>query len=117
MTRGIALLGLIWALWHLPALLAGYDYPEHPRLGAFLFMPIQLVAASFFLGWLTLRARSVWPAAIAHGAVNSIEEGVTSHLYLAVPHIYEDIARIAFTVLAGLIFWALLARRENVSQA
>jgi len=116
-TGGIALLGLLWAFWHLPALLAGYDYPEHPLLGAFVFMPIQLVAASFFLGWLTIRARTVWPAAVAHGAVNSIEEGVTSHLHLAVPHLYEDITRIAITVLAGLVFWALLAQRERRRQA
>ena len=112
-TRGIALLGLVWALWHLPALLAGYDYPEHPWLGAFVFMPIQLVAASFFLGWLTIRSGTVWLAAIAHGAVNSIEEGVTSHLHLAVPHIHEDITRVVVTVFVGVIFWALLVRREK----
>ncbi|MGD0867845.1 MAG: CPBP family intramembrane glutamic endopeptidase [Rhizomicrobium sp.] len=112
-TGGIALLGLLWAFWHLPVLLAGYDYPEQPLLGAFVFMPIQLVAASFFLGWLTVRARTVWPAAVAHGAVNSIEEGVTSHLHLAVPHLAEDLTRLAIIVFVGLMFWALLARRER----
>jgi membrane protease YdiL (CAAX protease family) len=116
-TGGIALLGLIWAFWHLPVLLAGYNYPEHPLLSAFLFTPIELVAIAFFLGWLTVRAGTFWPAAIAHGAGNSIEEGVTAHLHLALPHVYEDLMRLAITVAVGLIFWALLARRETISRA
>lgn len=60
-TRGIVLLGFIWSFWHLPALLAGYNYPEHPLLGATVLFPVQLVAASFFLVWLTIRAGSFWP--------------------------------------------------------
>src|SRR5690606_23069025 len=77
-TDGIVLLGFIWSMWHLPSLLAGYNFPEYPLLGATVLFPVQLIAASFFLGWLTLRAGSFWPAAIAHGATNSIQEGVTA---------------------------------------
>lgn len=112
-TRGIGLLGLIWSLWHLPVLLAGYNYPEHPILGALVLFPVQLVAASFFLGWLTIRAGSFWPAALAHGAVNSIQEGVTANIRTTVPHLYEDLTRLSFTVLFGLVFWLLLRRRPN----
>lgn len=112
-TRGIALLGLIWSFWHLPSLLAGYNYPQHPVLGALVLFPITLVAVSFFLGWLTLRSGSFWAAAVAHGAGNSIEEGVVSNLRLTVPQLHEDLLRMGFTVLVGLVFWALLRRRAR----
>lgn len=113
-TRGIVLLGFIWSFWHLPTLLAGYNYPEHPVLGAVVLFPAQLIAASFFLAWLTIRAGSFWPAAVAHGAVNSIQEGVTHHIDMAVPHIYEDVTRVALTILIGLFFWWLLRQRGKL---
>jgi membrane protease YdiL (CAAX protease family) len=58
LSKGITCLGLLWSFWHLPLLLAGYSYPENRYLGAFIFTPILLVAASFFMAWLTLRTRS-----------------------------------------------------------
>jgi uncharacterized protein len=112
--RGILLLGLIWSFWHLPVLLAGYNFPEHPVLGALVLFPAELVAASFFLGWLTIRAGSFWPAAVAHGAVNSIEEGVTHHITMAGPHIYEDVSRLLLTIVTGLFFWRLLQRARQI---
>lgn len=113
-TRGIALLGLIWSFWHLPLLLAGYNYPEHPVLGALVFFPAQLIAASFFLGWLTVRSGSFWPAALAHGAVNSIQEGVSEQITMTVPHIYEDLVRLLLTIAVGVLFWWLLQRKHEI---
>jgi len=114
--RGLTLLGLIWAFWHLPLLLTGYNYPQHPLLGAFILFPAQLVAGSFFLGWLTIRSGSFWAAAVAHGAVNSIEEGVLSHILVNGPHLYLDFSRLFFTVLTGLVFWLLLRRANPNTQ-
>lgn len=112
-TRGLVLLGLIWSFWHLPSLLAGYNFPEHPVLGALVLFPVELVAISMFLGWLTLRSGSFWTAAVAHGAGNSIEEGVVSHLHMTVPHLAADLLRLGATVVVGLVFWALLRRSER----
>jgi len=112
-TRGIALLGLIWSFWHLPILLAGYNYPAHPVLGALVLFPLTLVGASFFLGWLTLRCGSAWPAALAHGATNSLEVGVIGNIKLAVPQLYEDVLQVALTLMFGLAFWMLLRGWQN----
>ena len=65
-TKGVVALGLIWSFWHLPALLAGYNHPEHPILGSFFLQPIQEISISFFFAWLTLKSKSFIPAAIAH---------------------------------------------------
>jgi membrane protease YdiL (CAAX protease family) len=110
-TRGIAVLGVIWAAWHAPSILAGYNYPEHPVWGALVLFPLQLIAASYFLGWLAIRTGSFWAAAIAHGAVNSIQEGITANLHMTAPHLYEDLARVGVTIVVGFLFWMLLRRR------
>jgi membrane protease YdiL (CAAX protease family) len=115
--RGIALVGLIWSFWHLPVLLAGYNFPQHPLLGAFVLFPAELVAASFFLGWLTVRSGSFWPAAVAHGAVNSIESGVTHNIIMAAPHIYEDLTQLLLTIATGLLFWWLLYPARRIRAA
>ena len=94
LSKGIAILGLLWPFWRLP-LLAGYNYREHRYLGAFLFSPALLVAASFFMAWLTLRSRSFWPAALPHGAGNSIQGGLTASIKPTVPIVVSLLDRIS----------------------
>lgn len=106
--RGILLLSAIWWAWHLPGLLAGYNFPDYPLLGAFVLFPLQMVGASFFFGWLTIRAGSFWPAALAHAAVNSIQQGMMDNLQLAVPGLYADVLRTLLILAVGLICWARL---------
>jgi membrane protease YdiL (CAAX protease family) len=113
-SKAILLLGLFWSFWHLPLLLVGYNHPENPILGAFVLSPIELVGVSFFYGWLTIRSGSFWPAAIAHAAGNSIQEGVVSHLHLLEPALYSNLYRTATAVIVGLICWvALVAGRKG----
>ena len=69
------LVGLIWAYWHLPVNLAGYNDAVHPALTAWLFFPLGVVAISFGFVWLTRESKSVWPAALAHGANNALGAG------------------------------------------
>jgi membrane protease YdiL (CAAX protease family) len=93
--KGIIGLGLMWSFWHLPLLLVGYNYPENAWLGAFLLSPILLVAASFFMAWLTLRTQSFWPAALAHGAGDSIQGGLTSSIRTTMPALYAYVTELA----------------------
>ena len=69
---GTSFVGLIWAFWHLPVNLAGYNDPVHPFWTALLLFPIGIVAMSFGFAWLFRKSRSVWPVALAHGANNTI---------------------------------------------
>lgn len=116
-TKGVVVLGLIWSFWHLPALLAGYNHPDYPILGSFLLQPIQEIAISFFLAWLTITSKSFIPAAIAHGAGNSIQEGVINNIKLQSPTIYKDISVLLITVIVGLIFWFILTKKEKMTYA
>jgi membrane protease YdiL (CAAX protease family) len=70
--RGTLCVGRIWAYWHLPVNLMGYNDSSHPLLSSLVLFPVALVAISFVLAWLTRTSQSVWPAAFAHGAHNTI---------------------------------------------
>jgi membrane protease YdiL (CAAX protease family) len=68
-------MGLIWGVWHWPLTAQGHNYglgyTGFPWLGM-LSMVWMTFGLSLFLGWMTFRAKSVWPAVIGHAAVNGI---------------------------------------------
>ena len=70
LNRGLVLLGIIWGLWHLPIGLMGWNFPDHPVVGALVLTPISTVFMGAFLGWLYLRSGSIWMPAMAHAAMN-----------------------------------------------
>jgi ABC-2 type transport system ATP-binding protein len=69
------LVGFIWGLWHAPIIAMGhnygFDYPGAPWSGILAMIWFTLPLA-VIIGWLTLKADSVWPAVIMHGALNAI---------------------------------------------
>ena len=69
--RGVLLTGTIWGLWHAPLILMGYNYPHYPDFIGVAAFTVWAILAGFFLGWLRLKSRSVFPAALGHGAINA----------------------------------------------
>jgi membrane protease YdiL (CAAX protease family) len=73
--KALLLSSIIWGVWHWPVIAMGYNYGSDyfgaPWLGL-LMMVWTTLGFGVFMGWLTLRGRSVWPAVIAHGAINGI---------------------------------------------
>ena len=69
--RGTVVVGLVWAYWHLPVNLAGYNDDKHPVVTALVLFPIGAVALAFMLGWVFRRSGSIWACGIAHMANNS----------------------------------------------
>jgi len=69
------LMGVIWGVWHWPLIAMGQNYgtsyPGAPW-GGMLMMLWSTLMWGTLLGWLTLRAGSVWPAVIGHSAINGI---------------------------------------------
>ena len=79
--RGVAVIsGLMWAAYHFPVLLfADYNAGTPAWYGLSCFT-IMVVADSFILAWLTLRSRSLWPAAIFHGSHNLFIQSILTPL-------------------------------------
>ena len=73
--RTMVVMGVIWGVWHWPVIMMGHnyglDYPGAPFLGPIAMVWFSLFAGTL-LGWLTYRARSVWPAVIGHAAINGM---------------------------------------------
>ena len=62
--------GVIWGVWHAPAIAQGHNYPDHPILGIFL-MTVFCILLGIIIGWMYLNTRSPWVAGIAHGSINA----------------------------------------------
>ncbi len=74
--------GVIWGVWHYPAVLAGYLPNEHGPLGVLLYA-WYMIPFSIILGWLRLRTGSIWPPTLAHLANNAIGSVLLSALFLS----------------------------------
>jgi membrane protease YdiL (CAAX protease family) len=70
-TPAIILSGVIWGIWHTPAILQGHNYPGFPFLGVGM-MVIFTVLLGIFFSWLYLRTKSPWAPAFSHGTVNAV---------------------------------------------
>jgi len=66
----LGLSGVIWGLWHAPAILLGLNYEQRNPLGI-IMMAIGCVGAGVLIGWLRLASASLLPCVLAHAALNS----------------------------------------------
>lgn len=109
----MVLLGIIWGAWHWPVIAMGYNYglnyPGAPWLGLLGMVWFTFVFGTF-LGWLTLKAGSIWLAVIAHASLNGIAaigtflvQGQPNPLLGPTP--VGIVASIPFTVLAIWLLW------------
>lgn len=67
--------GVIWGLWHAPIIAMGHnygmDYAGFPIAGI-LVMTLLCTGIGMWLAQLRLQTGSIWPCALAHGAINAI---------------------------------------------
>lgn len=70
--KAVLISGLIWGLWHAPAIWQGLNYPTvNPWLGL-LMMIVFTCLTGMILSWLYLETRSPWAPAFAHGTLNAV---------------------------------------------
>lgn len=107
---GIFLVGVIWAYWHIPANLGGVNGKDNIILTTFVLFPIAVIFMSFVLGWLRLRADSIWPCAFFHGMNNAL-----SGFYLFTPHseVYKQGIDIFTSAVFGALFLFILSRSST----
>jgi membrane protease YdiL (CAAX protease family) len=103
----ILLSGVIWACWHLPLNLL---YGVNGGLQGFPFWLVWTIGLGAVLGWLRLRAQSVWPAAIMHAQVDTIPrlEGV-----LLAPTVADPV--FVILQLSVILLGILLAWRKSLT--
>jgi uncharacterized protein len=78
---GVGLIsGLMWAAYHFPVLLFADYNKGAPAWYSLTCFTLMVVADSFILAWLTLRSKSLWPAAILHGSHNLFIQSIFTPL-------------------------------------
>jgi membrane protease YdiL (CAAX protease family) len=110
--------GLMWAVYHFPVLLfADYNKgaPAWYSLGCFTLM---VVADSFILAWLTLRSKSLWPAAISHGSHNLFIQSILTPLTRdtgPTKYIIDEfgIGLVITILIAAVVAWRAFARHKS----
>jgi len=113
--RALILSGMLWGIWHAPAIAQGHNYPDHPMLGIFL-MTVFCILVGIIFGWLSLNTRSPWVAGIAHGSLNAwagmpflfLSPGFDTALGGTVTSLT------GFVVMAIFIGWLVLTKRLPV---
>ncbi|MBK8460464.1 MAG: CPBP family intramembrane metalloprotease [Micropruina sp.] len=70
-TLALGVSGLLWGLWHAPLLLLGYNYGEIPSWQSIALMTGFCTVIGALLSWVTETVGTIWPAALAHGTINS----------------------------------------------
>jgi CAAX protease family protein len=68
--RSSFVIGFFWGLWHLPVIVNGHNYPGHPLVGP-IMMTLLTMLLSPIVGYVRLRAGSVFAAAVFHGTFNA----------------------------------------------
>jgi membrane protease YdiL (CAAX protease family) len=122
-TRALLLSGLLHALWHFPLLLLT---PIYPIVGSWLVVGpifiITLTTAGVFYGYLQLKSKSVWPATLAHGVINTSFEWFAMFTITASPLALEFLAgetgvlTLLTTVLtAGFILYRVWQQRSTLA--
>lgn len=66
--RAALLVGILWSLSYVPLVAMGHRYPDAPVLGP-VVMAAYGVVYGVILAWLRARSGSVWPSALAVGAL------------------------------------------------
>ena len=65
------IIGFVWGIWHMPLILLGHNYPQHPVAGVGLMCVLCILLGTIEL-YLVMKSRSVFPAAIFHGTINAL---------------------------------------------
>ena len=119
-TKLSLLSGIIWAVWHSPALLFA-DYNSGTNrwyaLGCFTVM---VVATSFVFAWLRLKSGSLWTAALLHASHNLFVQGIFDNLMRdtgrTLWYTTEFGAAMAIvSILFAIYFWTRRAEVEQTS--
>jgi membrane protease YdiL (CAAX protease family) len=69
--------GVIWAVWHFPLILRGYDFGHEQAVAGCAAMVVSAIFMSIIFAWLVERTGSIWSSSLAHAATNAVGGSVT----------------------------------------
>jgi membrane protease YdiL (CAAX protease family) len=110
-TRAALISGVIWAIYHYPAILFADYHSDAPLWFVLPMFTISVVSVSCILAWLRLKSGSVWTAAILHASHNLFVQSVFDPMTLdfgLTPYLTTEFGAglaIAYVLLAFYYWW------------
>ena len=105
-TKGLGFLkanifiGLVWGIWHLPAILMGHNYPHYPYFGIIMMTLFTISVAPLF-AYARIKTKSILGSCMLHGMLNAT--GAMYLLFIANGNeLYSSVAGWA-GIIAGII--------------
>lgn len=102
--KSIIISGIIWGVWHAPIIAMGHNYGTgyvgEPWLGIVAMVVFCIVVGSY-LSYLTIKTKSVIPAAIGHSAINGF---ASFGLLLSKGNVSPFIGPVPMGLIGGSIF-------------
>lgn len=93
-------IGIVWGLWHLPIVMMGHNYPNHPYFGI-VMMCLMTTALAPVFAYVRVKTKSILGPCMLHGMINAT--GALFVLYVANGNeLYSSLAGWA-GVVAGLL--------------
>jgi uncharacterized protein len=74
--KAVIVSGLIWAVWHMPVMLAGIYNAGTPIWYQLPMFTIDILAFSVIISVLTIKSKSVWPAILIHASHNHFDQAI-----------------------------------------
>jgi uncharacterized protein len=110
--KTVLISGVIWAAWHMPAILLADYNSAAPLWYAIICFVILVLAISFPFAWLSIKSGSFWPAAILHASHNLFIQGVFDMLTEGTgptPYIIGEfgIGMVLTGLVIAFVFWRL----------
>lgn len=69
-TKASFIIGIIWAVWHFPAMIYTDYNNRTPIIFQLIIFTIMVIGLSFISAWLRLKSGSLWPVVLWHGSHN-----------------------------------------------
>jgi membrane protease YdiL (CAAX protease family) len=112
-----AISGLMWAAFHYPVLLFADYNSGAPAWHSIVCFTLSVVIGSYIMAWLTLRARSLWPAAILHASHNLFIQSILTPLTKdagPTKYIIDEfgIGLVVTITIAAVLVWIMFARES-----
>lgn len=106
----VAVSGVVWALYHYPAIL-GTEYHSAAPVGfAMAAFTVSVMCVSVIAAWLRLRSGSVWPAVLLHTSHNTFVQSIFDPVTVDgpfTPYLTTEfgVGLMAFYAIVALYFW------------
>jgi membrane protease YdiL (CAAX protease family) len=108
--RTALLTGVVWAVWHYPAIIFADYHSLAPRWFDLLSITISVFGMSVFTAWLRLKTGSIWPAVLWHGNHNLLIQSVLLRMTVdtgVTEYLVDDfgVGMLIASLVLGYVFW------------